>query len=132
MKKIIKNLRHLDTVTRYECDGTITITPEEWNEKEEICEHAQQYKARVSLSKNGKAVIRCQQSGTAEPRYEVLYNTRMHHHDTGVIIRRTQEHVITTIVTKRYRTPNEIIRDTHDGHLEITAWMKENKDKIRD
>ena len=132
MKKIIKNLTQIDTVTRYECDGTITITPEEWNDKEEVCEHAQQYKARVSLSKNGKAVIRYQNSAPSEPRYEELYNTRMHRHDTGVIIRRTQEHVITTIVTKRYRTPNEIIRDTHDGHLEITAWMKDNKGRISD
>lgn len=132
MKRIITKLTSLDTVTRYECDGTITITPEEWNNKEEVCEHAQQYKARVSLSKNGKAVIRYRNSGPVEPRYEVLYNTRMHRHDTGVIIRRTQEHVITTIVTKRYRTPNEIIRDTHDGHLEITAWMKDNKGRISD
>ena len=131
MKKIIKNLTQIDTVTRYECDGTITITPEEWNSKEEVCEHAQQYKARVSLSKNGKAVIRYQNSAPSEPRYEELYNTRKRN-GTGVIVRHTQEHIITTIVTRRYRTPNEIIRDTHDGHLEITAWMKDNKGKISD
>ena len=131
MKKIIKNLTQIDTVTRYECDGTITITPEEWNNKEEVCEHAQQYKARVSLSKNGKAVIRYQNSAPSEPRYEELYNTRKRN-GTGVIVRRTQEHIITTTVTKRFRTPNEIIRDNHDGHLEITAWMKENKGKISD
>ncbi len=131
MKRIITKLTSLDTVTRYECDGTITITPEDWNDKEEVCEHAQQYKARVSLSKNGKAVIRYRNSNPSEPRYEELYNTRKHN-GTGVIVRRTQEHIITTTVTKRFRTPNEIIRDNHDGHLEITAWMKENKDRISD
>jgi len=131
MKKIFKEVVQLDTTTRYECDGTIIIIPEDWNEHFEVSNFPQVIPGRFSVAKNGKAVFRPRKPETNNVRYEELYNTRKPK-GTGNIIRRTMNHVITITVTNRDDNPNQVIRDQHDGHLEIMAWMKENKGKIRD
>ena len=58
MKQVFENLMQLDTTTRYEIDGTIIVTPEEWHENEQVCKYPKSYNARVKVAKNGKTVIR--------------------------------------------------------------------------
>ena len=129
MKKIFKNLKQMDTVTRYEVDGSIIITPEEWHQHEQVCDCPMTYKARVKVSKNGKTTVRPYQKDTpVQPRYEELYCNELN--GIGCRIRRTQEHIIVRLTVKRDQLPAQIRRQTHDGYLDAAGWMKGANEKL--
>ncbi|MBR1941913.1 MAG: hypothetical protein IJ845_11420 [Bacteroidaceae bacterium] len=128
-KKIFKKLMQMDTVTRYEMDGSIIITPEEWHQHEQVCDFPVSYKARVKVSKNGKAVIRAyKKDSPAFLRYEELYCNEQN--GIGCRIRRTQEHIIVRLTVKRDQLPAQIRRQTHDGYLDAAGWMKGAGEKL--
>lgn len=128
MKKVFENLMQLDTTTRYEIDGTIIVTPEEWHENEQVCKYPKSYNARVKVAKNGKTVIRRNDSKSGGAlRYEELFCNEVN--GVGCRVRRTRDHLIVRITVNRDQTPAQLRRDTHSKYLDGAGWMK-GADKV--
>ena len=122
MKQVFENLMQLDTTTRYEIDGTIIVTPEEWHENEQVCKYPKSYNARVKVAKNGKTVIRRNDSKSGGAlRYEELFCNEVN--GVGCRVRRTRDHL------NRDQTPAQLRRDTHSKYLDGAGWMK-GADKV--
>lgn len=129
MKKYFENLMQLDTTTRYEVDGTIIITPEDWNDDEKVCKYPKSYNARVKVAKNGKTVIRRKDSKSGGAlRYEELFCNEVN--GIGCRVRRTNDHLIVRLTVKRDQTPAQLRRDTHSKYLDAAAWMKAANEKL--
>lgn len=124
MENIIEQVVTLDTVTRYDCDGHIVMTPEDWNAEETVCQKPQHYRANVAIAPNGTTEITpVKFVPTGMPRYTELFSDEVD--GKGVRLRQTQEQYILVIRVDRRLSPMQIVSKFCEAFDKAMGWLKD-------